>query len=49
MALAPLPDEERDLALKALFTPREEVERLVREGRLRPQVLELYDYIHDNR
>ncbi|MGC8994403.1 MAG: malate synthase [Pyrobaculum sp.] len=49
MALSPLPDEERDLVLRALFTPREEVERMVKEGRLKPFVLELYDYIHDIR
>lgn len=49
MALAPLPDEERDAALRAIFTQREEVERLVREGKLKPYVLELYDYIHDIR
>lgn len=47
--LAPLPDEERGLVLRALFTPREEVERLVKEGRVRPFVLELYDYVHDIR
>lgn len=49
MALAPLPDEERGAVLQAMFSPREEVERLVKEGRLKPYVLELYDYVHDIR
>ncbi len=49
MALAPLPDEERDAMLRAIFSPREEVERLVREGKLKPYALELYDYVHDIR
>ena len=49
MALAPLPDEERDAVLRAIFSPREEVERLVKEGRLKPNALELYDYVHDVR
>ncbi|MCY0889682.1 MAG: malate synthase [Pyrobaculum arsenaticum] len=49
MALAPLPDEERDAVLRAIFSPREEVERLVKEGKLKPYALELYDYVHDVR
>lgn len=49
MVLAPLPDEERSTVLRALFTPREEVEKLVKEGKLKSYVLELYDYIHDIR
>gem|GEM_PF-2144830 len=49
MALAPLPDEVRDAALKAVFMPREEVERLVASGRLGKEVLEIYDYVHDIR
>ncbi|MEM1598509.1 MAG: malate synthase, partial [Pyrobaculum sp.] len=49
MALAPLPDEVRDAALQAVFMPREEVVKLVNSGRLSPQVLEIYDYVHDIR
>lgn len=49
MVLAPLPDEERDAVLRAIFSPREEVERLVKEGKLKPYALELYDYVHDAR
>ncbi|MEM4493332.1 MAG: malate synthase [Pyrobaculum sp.] len=49
MALAPLPDEERDAVLRAIFSPRDEVERLVKEGKLKPYALELYDYVHDVR
>ncbi|MEM0463073.1 malate synthase [Pyrobaculum sp.] len=49
MVLAPLPDEERDAVLRAIFLPRDEVERLVKEGKLKPYALELYDYVHDVR
>jgi len=49
MALAPLPDEIRDAALKAVFMPREEVEKLVASGRLGKEVLEIYNYVHDIR
>jgi malate synthase len=47
MALAPLPDEERDAVLHAVFTPRDQVEKLVKAGRLPNYALEIYDYLHD--
>nr|KJR73270.1 MAG: malate synthase [Thermoproteus sp. AZ2] len=49
MVLAPLPEEERNAALNAIFTPREQVEKLVKEGELPQYVLEIYDYVHDIR
>jgi malate synthase len=49
MALAPLPEEERETALRAMFAPRQQVERLVGEGKIGKHVLELYDYVHDIR
>ena len=49
MALAPLPEEERRVALRAVFMPREQVEQLVKEGKMPRHVLELYDYVHDIR
>ncbi|MGC9117901.1 MAG: malate synthase [Thermoproteus sp.] len=49
MVLSPLPPEEREQALVALFGPRDRVERLVAEGKLRKEILEIYDYIHDIR
>ena len=49
MALAPLPDEERDAMLQAIFMPREEVLKLVEAGRLSKKALEIYDYVHDIR
>ncbi|AKT34118.1 malate synthase [Pyrobaculum sp. WP30] len=47
MALALLPDEERDVVLHAVFTPRDQVEKLVKAGRLPNYALEIYDYLHD--
>jgi malate synthase len=47
MALAPLPDEERDAVLHAAFTPRDQVEKLVKAERLPNYALEIYDYLHD--
>lgn len=49
MALAPLPDELRQTALAAIFSEREAVERLVRQGAAPPSLLEIYDYVHDIR
>jgi malate synthase len=47
MALAHLPDEERDAVLHTVFTPRDQVEKLVKAGRLPNYALEIYDYLHD--
>ena len=49
MALAPLPEEERETALRAMFAPRQQVEQLVSEGKIGKHILELYDYVHDIR
>ena len=49
MVLAPLSEEERKIALRVMFAPREQVENLVREGKLSNHILDIYYYIHDIR
>ncbi len=49
MVLAPLPEEERRMALGVMFAPREQIENLIREGKLSKYILYIYDYIYDVR